>query len=259
MEALLMLEKSGESRCTTHLFDLEMKLRIRLSASYSALLIVVLFAACSSGQVSTIPLPPATNPQLNVNWLYGAYVPKDAPLESLTDHQRFQLYLRQTFTTPGIYAKTAMFSIGDQINDNPAGWGDDFGGYLRRLGSRHGQFVVQNSFSALGNAALGLEPRYDRCRCSKWLPRTGHAILRNFVTYNSSEKAMRPQIAMYAGAFGGGVVAGTWKPQNRDLVADGYHSMITQAGFGIAANLIGEFAPEIRHLLGGKKHKSEGK
>ena len=244
------------SRCASHLSRMDRVWRICLSKYLGVLPIVVLFTVCAAGQVSAIPLPPETNPQLTVNWLYGAYVPKDAPLESLTDHQRLQLYLRQTFTTPGIYAKSAMFSIGDQINHSPPGWGDGITGYFQRVGSRHGQFVVQNSLSALGNAALGFEPRYDRCRCSNWGPRTGHAILRNFVTYDRSEKSLRPQIAMYAGAFGAGVIAGTWKPQNPDLVREGYHSIITQAGFGVAANLIGEFAPEIRHLLTGRKRKS---
>jgi hypothetical protein len=230
-----------------------------LVARCEGLLFFCLLTVVSSAQVTTEQLPPKTNPQLNVNWLYGAYVPKGSPLESLTDHQRFQLYLRQTFTTPGIYAKTAMFSIGDQINHSPPGWGDGLTGYFQRVGSRHGQFVIQNSFSALGNAALGFEPRYDRCRCSKWWSRTGHAVVRNFVTYDKSETAIRPQIGMYLGAFSGGVIAGTWKPQHPDLAAEGYHSVITQAGFGIAANLIGEFAPEIKRLLGGKTHKSEHK
>ena len=67
---------------------------------------------------------------------------------------------------------------------------------------------------------------------------------------------MRPQIAMYASAFAAGVIAGTWKPQNLDLVREGYHSVITQAGFGIVANVIGEFAPEISHLLTRGKRKS---
>lgn len=258
MVASLTLWKSVRSSRTEHLCDLEVGLRSNLATFFQTLL-SLFFALCCSGQVNTTSLPPKTNPQLNVNWLYGAYVPKDAPLDPLTDHQRFQLYLRQTFTTPGIYAKSAMFSIGDQINDSPPGWNDGLTGYFKRLGSRHGQFVIQNSLSALGNAALGLEPRYDRCRCSKWLPRTGHAILRNFFTYSSSEKSMRPQVAMYTGAFGAGMIAGTWKPQSRDLVAEGYHSVITQAGFGVAANLVGEFAPEIRRLLGGKKHKSDRK
>jgi hypothetical protein len=116
-----------------------------------------------------------------VNCLYAAYVDKDTPIEPLPN-QRFQSSLRQSFTTPGIY------------------------------GSRQGQFVIQNSFSALGNGLLGLEPRYDRFRCSGFWKQTRHAVVWNFVAYNRTEKDLRPLIASYAGAFGARVVAGTWKP-----------------------------------------------
>jgi hypothetical protein len=192
-------------------------------------------------------------PQLNVNWLYGAYVPKDVPLVSLTNRQRLKLYVRQSFTTPGIYIKTLLFSIGDQANRSPPEWGAGFSGYARRVGSRQGQFVIQNSFVALGNGILGYEPRYNRCQCSGFWRRTGHAVARNFVTYNRTEQALRPQLAMYVGAFGAGAVAGTWKPGNPDLVAEGYRGAITQVGFGIAANWVGEFAPDINRILRRKK------
>ena len=51
------------------------------------------------------PPSPSANPgsppdqQINVNWFYGSYVPKDVPLKSLTTGERFKLYKRQTFTT----------------------------------------------------------------------------------------------------------------------------------------------------------------
>lgn len=205
-------------------------------------------ATAAPGQSSQQP-----QPQLNVNWLYGAYVPKDAPLVPLTNRQRLKLFVRQSFTTPGIYIKTLLFSLGDQANRSPPEWGTGFGGYARRVGSRQGQFVIQNSLVALGNGILGYEPRYNRCQCSGFWRRTGHALARNFVTYNRTEQALRPQLAMYVGAFGAGVVAGTWKPSNRDLVAEGYRGAITQVGFGIAANWVGEFAPDINRILRRKK------
>ena len=201
--------------------------------------------------------PPPPDSQLKVNWLYGAYVDKDAPLEPLTPKQRFKLFLRQSFTTPGVYVKTALFSIGDQIDNSPPAWGTGFGGYARRAGSRHGQFVIQNSLSALGNGLLGFEPRYNRCQCSGFWSRTGHAVARNFVTYDRTEKALRPQIALYAGAFGAGVIEGTWKPSDRDLLAEGYRGAITQIAFGSFAHWVGEFAPDIKRVL--RKDKSAGR
>jgi len=223
-------------------------------------LIVILIAASHIVAQATLePIPSAQQsaPQLNVNWLYGAYVPKDAPLEPLSREQRFKLYLRQSFTTPGIYVKTLLFSIGDQINESPPAWGSGLEGYARRVGSRQAQFVIQNSFVALGNGILGYEPRYDRCRCSGFWPRTAHALKRNLVTYDRTEKALRPQFALYGGAFASGVVSGTWKPRNRDLVAEGYRATFVQLGFGFASNWLGEFAPDIRRILRRKKAASK--
>jgi hypothetical protein len=199
-----------------------------------------------------------SNEQLQVNWLYGAYVPKDVPLQPLSNPQRFQLFLRQSFTTPGAYLKTAFFSLSDQASNSPPEWGDGFGGYAKRTGSRYGQFVTQNALAALGNGLLGYEPRYNRCQCAGFWPRTRHAFVRNFVTYDRTEQHLRPQLGMYAGAFGAGVVAGTWTPANPDLVAEGYQGVVTQVIFGVCANWLGEFAPDVKRMLQKNKPEKSG-
>lgn len=218
---------------------------------------LVLLAPMSVAQTQGKPQQssePKQNQQLQVNWLYGAFVPKDVPLQSLSNHQRFQLFLRQSFTTPGVYVKTAFFSLSDQAANSPPEWGDGFGGYAKRTGSRYGQFVTQNALSGVGNGLLGFEPRYNRCQCTGFWPRTRHAFIRNFVTYDRTEQHMRPQLALYAGAFSAGVIAGTWAPGNPDLVPKGYQSVITQAAFGVCANWLGEFAPDFKRIL--QKRKS---
>ena len=60
-------------------------------------------------------------------------------------------------------------------NTNPE-WGDGFEGFTKRLGSRQAQFIIQNSVTSFGDGILGWEPRYDRCRCEGFWPRTRHAI-----------------------------------------------------------------------------------
>ena len=191
--------------------------------------------------------------QINVNWIYGAYVPKDVALEPLTNEGRWRLYLRQTYTTPGIYVKTILFTTRDQIQNSPAEWGDGIEGYAKRVGSRQAQFVIQNSLSAAGNAVAGWEPRYDRCRCDGLWPRTRHAIIRNFVTYDRTEKALRPQLFSYAAAFGGAAIAATWYPGNPNVLVKGYQGAITQVGVGIGVNWLAEFAPEITRVIRRKK------
>ena len=190
---------------------------------------------------------------LDVNWLYGAYVPKEIPLVTLTGRQRFKLYLAQSFTTPGIYIKSTLFSLSAQIANSPPEWGGGIGGYGRRFGSRYGQSLIQNTLSSGGNALLGYEPRYDRCRCTGFWPRTGHAFMRNFVTYNRTETGLRPQFALYAGALGSGAISSLWFPSKPNVWVESYQAMILQAGWGLATNWVGEFAPEIARTLKRKK------
>jgi hypothetical protein len=202
----------------------------------------------------TAPVPEQSNP-IRVNWLYGAYVPRDAELNALTGPQRKRLYLHQTFLTWGIYFKTAMFSLGDQASTSPPQWGDGIGGYGKRFASRYGQFAVQNTLSTAGNFLLRYEPRYDRCRCNGAWPRIRHALVRNFVTYDSSERARRPQIALYGGALGAGMVASVWKPTQSSPWVSGYQSVVTQVVFGSFSNVVGEFAPEISRLFKRNRNK----
>jgi hypothetical protein len=193
------------------------------------------------------PEQSSTDP-LQVNWLYGAYVPKDVPLEPLTAAQRRRLYVRQTFLTYGVYFKTAAFAVADEIRNRPEEWEGDWS-FSRRFASRYGQFATQNTLSAVGNLLLQYEPRYERCRCSGKWPRIRHALARNFVTYNRTERERRPQIAIYAAAMGAGLISSTWKPESATAWSEAASSMITQAAFGSFANVLGEFAPEILAIV----------
>jgi hypothetical protein len=47
------------------------------------------------------------------------------PLRSLNGRERLQLYIRQTYTTPGIYAKTLLFTSYDQITNSKPEWGEE--------------------------------------------------------------------------------------------------------------------------------------
>ena len=187
--------------------------------------------------------------QINVNWFYGSYVPKEVPLQSLDANRRWKLYIRQTYTTWGIYVKTTLFALSDQIHNTYPEWGDGFDGFAKRLGTRQAEFVLQNSVISLGDGLVGWEPRYDRCRCDGFWPRTRHAIKRNFVTYGRDEKSLRPQLFPYVGAFAGSVTATAWEPGHPRWQVKGYQAAITQVPIGMGINWIGEFAPEIGRVL----------
>jgi hypothetical protein len=231
-----------------------------LAAPTSVLALLLLVPSCGAQEPSTGvgTNAPSVNSTLPVNWVYGAYIPKDAPIVPLTGKERFKLYLRQTYTTPGIYVKTGLFAIHDQAKETEPEWGDGISGFGKRVGSLQAGNIIQNSLTALGNAAVGFEPRYDRCRCTGAWPRIRHAVVRNFITYGGTDdKGIRPQIMSYAAAFGAGVTVASWEPNYPSVLPKGYQSVVTQAWVGVVVDALAEFAPDIKRML--KKNKADDK
>jgi len=182
-------------------------------------------------------------------WIAGIYVGRNRKLVPMTGEQREDYYLRQTFTTPEAYMKRMFAAVIDQARGVPR-WQGGIGGYAERFASREGQFITANSLAALGNAKLGYEVRYDKCKCSKFKQRLGHAILRNFLTYDRSEKNLHPQWALYGGAFGGGLLSTAWKPSPKNAWANGGWAVLGQAAYGSLVNLVTEFSTEINRKQG---------
>jgi len=183
-------------------------------------------------------------------WIEGVYVRRDQPLLTLTPRQRETIYLRQTLTTPGAYLKRAFGAGIDQASGTPRQWDDGWGGYAERFASREGQFITANTLAALGNAKLGYEVRYDKCKCDGLWARTRHAFIRNLMTYDRSEERLRPQWALYGGAFGGGLVYAAWKPGSPNAFAEGGRAMAGQLGWGTLLNFVTEFSKEINRRQG---------
>ena len=185
-------------------------------------------------------------------WIAGVYVGRNRKLVTLTAEQREDIYLRQTLTTPSAYMKRMFGALIDQARGTPWQWGGGWGGYGKRFASREGQFVAANSLAAVGNAALRYEVRYDKCKCDGLWPRTRHAFIRNLVTYDRSEEHLRPQFALYGGAFAGGMISTTWKPGSHNAFAEGGQAAVEQIGWGTLLNFFTEFSREINRKQGVK-------
>ena len=206
------------------------------------------------GLPSDVKVLPVKMKDLPIVWLIGPYVPHETMLTPLTMRERREVYLRQTYLNAGAYFARGFAAGIDQARTIPYEWGGGIGGYGKRYASHFGQFAIGNTLAAAGNAALGYEPRYDVCRCTKFWPRTRHAIVRNFVTYNETERELRPQIGLYGGTFAAGMIASTWKPgNNRSAWKDGMYASLEQAGYGVAVNWVREFALDILRKSGAQK------
>jgi hypothetical protein len=191
--------------------------------------------------------------RLPIEWLIGPYIPVQGPLSPLTNAERRQAYIRQTFLTVGPYVARSFSAGLDQARGEPRDWGGGLPGYGRRYAARYGQFVIQNTLVAGGNTLLGYEPRYDFCRCDGFWPRTLHAISRNFVAYNRTERELRPQVPTYGAAFASGLLYNTWLPGRNNIWRGGALSMLSQAGIGSGYNFVSEFSLDILHAFGLKK------
>jgi hypothetical protein len=191
---------------------------------------------------------------LPAEWIIGPYIPSTRPLQPLTLQERREVFLRQTFLTAGAYVARGFSAGIDQARGVPSEWGGGMDAYGTRFGSRYGQFVITNALQSAGNAALGYETRYDLCKCSGFWPRSKHAIARNFYTYNSTERERRAQIALYAGAFGAGMISSVWLPGHRNAWTDGAYAALGQAVYGSGINLVSEFAIDILRKITGKRY-----
>ncbi len=228
--------------------------------SWAASLLVILSVSQCSAQKSNLPSAP--EPQIKrepgrlestleavrdvpIQWLIGPYIPSTRPLQPLTLKERQEVYVRQTFLTAGAYVERLFTAGVDQARGVPSQWGGGMAAYGKRFGTRYGEFVIANTFHSIGNAALGYETRYDLCRCQRFWPRTRHAIVRNFVTYNQTEVQRRPALPLYVGSYGAGMVASIWLPGHRNIWKEGAYAALGQAGWGSAYNWVSEFASDI--------------
>ncbi|HKW18576.1 MAG TPA: hypothetical protein VJO35_13800 [Terriglobales bacterium] len=226
------------------------------------LIFFIQFAEAQSGQTPSAAVPENPVPQerapsttqklerLPIEWIIGPYIPAEGTLHPLSNREREEIYVQQTFLNAGSYLARAFSAGIDQAWGAPHEWGGGLGGYGRRYAARYGEFIIQNSILSGGNALFGYEPRYDFCRCDGFWPRARHAISRNFVAYNRTEHELRPQTPMYAAAFAAGVLYNTWLPGQNNVWRGGALSVLSQAGIGSGYNFVSEFSLDILHAFG---------
>src|SRR5260370_18622789 len=86
--------------------------------------------------------------RLPIEWIIGPYIPVQGQLETLSNAQRGQIYVRQTFLTAGSYVARAFSAGLDQARGEPPDWGCGSVGYWQSYAARCGAVVAQNSILA---------------------------------------------------------------------------------------------------------------
>ncbi len=201
-------------------------------------------AAADASTSASIADPPTTAPNntggVTIN---GRYFPPP-----MTGKERWDKYVKDTFTTFPIYAASFGAALGDQASNTPKPWGRNFGGYAKRAGSEYAGFAIQTSIYQGGSALLHNEGRYVACQCAGGWHRAGYALEMSFFTYHNQKKVIDvPQIV---GAYAGGIIPVTWYPQGYSVSAQGVQNGTYQLGFVVLVREIQEFAPELKHFFG---------
>lgn len=160
--------------------------------------------------------------------------------------QQFRRYLIDAFGPLG-WLRAATSAGVAQANDEPPEWRQGAKGYGRRVGSKFGQHVIQETVVYGLSAPLGQDPAYYKCDCSGFGPRLGHAIVSSFTALNRDEKRVF-SVPRIIGPFAAGQVAANgWYPDRfgpKDGLRFGATSFVTNIG----ANIFKEF------IFGARRH-----
>jgi hypothetical protein len=168
--------------------------------------------------------------------------------QPLDGNQRWNLYLRNAFWSPGVFFRAAGPALGGQLNNEPPQWGQGMEGYSKRLANRFGRFTLQETYEAAGAAALQHEVRYMRSKRSGFLPRATHALTANFVTYDRNGRRT-PHVARVGSIVAAEFTGSLWMPDGYRDASTAMRGAGMELGVRSAFNLIREFAPELKRMF----------
>jgi hypothetical protein len=199
-------------------------------------------AAVSAQEQAAQAQPP--QPQQTVMKDWGRYfrTVERAGYRPPTAAERWEIYWRTTYASPGTFFRAAGPALGDHMNDRPEVWPQGMAGYSRRFANRFARFALQDSLNHASAAALGYEVRYVRCGCDGAMRRLGHALLWNFLTLDRNGRTVvnAPRIGT---AFAAEFIGNAWMPAGYRTREEAFRGVGIQLGVGAMFNVIREFAP----------------
>jgi hypothetical protein len=159
--------------------------------------------------------------------------PDDPGSLPLTGKQRSDRFFKEYLGSPFTHIAAAGASSGGRIGNDPREWTRSWEGYGKRVGTIFAWFTIHAGMHEAGDAALGLDPRYFRCRCRGGLRQTWNALQMSFLAYDR-EGHKRVDFPQFAGAYGSGMIVTTWYPQRHDPLVRGVQMGHQQIGFAVA-------------------------
>ncbi|GIU75860.1 MAG: hypothetical protein KatS3mg004_2947 [Bryobacteraceae bacterium] len=218
-----------------------------------ALLFCLLAPLAAPAQETPPPPPQDSPPQAGPspqssglkNWGRYFRTVERANYRPPTAAERWEIYWRSTYASPGAFFRAAGPALGDHLNHRPGTWPQGAEGYARRFANRFARFTLQDSISHASSAALGYETRYVRCGCQGFFRRFGHALAWNFLTLDRHGHTVvnAPRVGA---AFAAEFIGNAWMPPGYRTTAEAVRGVGVQLGIGALFNTVREFAPRRR-------------
>jgi hypothetical protein len=194
--------------------------------------------------------PPAGNTNaLGVNPITGLGTASAANYHPLTGKERWHLYWKQNYASPGAYFGPVFTALVlDQSTNTPRAWGGGWPGFGRRLGSRTAMAMTQGTIQASLAAVLDEDVRYISSADTGFKRRLLHAIKFSFLTYNSKGQT-RLNIANLTSIYATTAISTAWVPIQGSGAKYTLTNGSAQIALTVPINIVQEFWPEIRHTV----------
>jgi len=173
--------------------------------------------------------------------LVGTRVPRDLPWSTPTNEERMRVLRLGLLLSPGAYLRSTFTASTNHLSDSPRDYGQGWAAYGKRNANSFLTYSLQDAASQ-GFAALShYEMRYIQCKCTGVLPRIGHAIAFNFVTFDQRGKKVF-NWPSFAGGYAAGILSTLYTP-NQKWSAEGIQAGNNAIMFGFVSSLMQEFIP----------------
>jgi hypothetical protein len=154
-------------------------------------------------------------------------------------HELFHKYIASSLGPEGVLT-AALSAAFDQVRNSPENWGGGSVGYSKRWVSDYAESAIGDTTKYGVARLLHQDPSFQRCQCTGFGPRLGHAVSSVFKARNrDGEWVLSPAVA--AGIVTSNVIpAATWYPYENG-VSDGLKHAGTSLASKIGVRVFREF------------------
>lgn len=193
-------------------------------------------------------LPVELAPSKTLDASVAELQPGDIGFVPLRARDRVALFYKGYLVSPMSYAAMVTSASAGWAAGEPEGWGRTLRGYGQRTGTEFALYTSEEAVHDVGDAALGLDPRYFSCRCSGLWHRSRHALKMTMLAYDGSGK-LHLDLPRFAGDYGSSMLVTTWYPSAYSPLVQGVRMGHVQVGLDAGTNLLREFSPEIKRFF----------